>query len=149
DWKLYHGLIQDERFLGKWSPAQGLTQLLRDRLVSAADSVLQKYRDSSDPALTNFEWSKARLCLTYALELDPSDPELRGRIAILDGYLNLIGNPQLPRADQSETSFQMAAADLPRSPDPHLGLAYLYTYVFRNAGKAMGEFAEAEHRGFH
>jgi hypothetical protein len=149
DWNLYQRLLQKHGFLGRWSPALGLTQPFRLRLLAAADALLEKYRDSSDPALANFEWSKARLCLAYALEIDPSDRDSRGKLALLDGYLNLIRNPKLPKADQSETNFQIAAADLPRSPDPHLGLAYVYTYVFRNAGKAMGEFAEAERRGFH
>jgi hypothetical protein len=149
DWSYYQRLEKESGFLGRWSPVSGLTQPFRQRLVSAADMVLEKYRNSSDPTLANFEWAKARLGLTHALELDPSDVESRGKLALCDGYLNLIRNPELPKADQSETSFQAAAADLPRSPDPHLALAYFYTYVFRNAGKAMGEFAEAEHRGFH
>jgi hypothetical protein len=60
----------------------------------------------------------------------------------------LIENPKLPEAQRSETEFQMAAADLPRSADPHLGLARLYVYAFRNAGLALGQFSEAERRGF-
>ena len=155
DWSVYQRLQRDSGtgflagLLGRWSPAPGLKQPFRQRLLAAADAVLEKYRNSSDPALTNFEWSKARLSLTYALEIEPADVESRGKLALCDGYLNLIRNPELPKADQSETSFQVAAADLPHSPDPHLGLAYFYTYVLRNAGKAMGEFAEAERRGFH
>jgi hypothetical protein len=55
----------------------------------------------------------------------------------------------LPNAAWSETRFREAASDLPGSADPHLALARLYTYAYRNAGKALGEFAEAERRGFH
>jgi serine/threonine protein kinase len=149
DWNLYKRLARDGAFLGRSSPAAHLAQTLRRRLLSGADAVLEKYRNSSDPALANFEWSKARQSLGYALEIDPSDREARGKLALCDGFLNLIRTPKLPEADQSETSFQVAAADLPHSPDPHLGLAYFYTYVYRNAGKTMGEFAEAERRGFH
>ncbi|MBV8847268.1 MAG: serine/threonine protein kinase [Bryobacterales bacterium] len=148
DWNVYQKLKRDGVFLGRFSPAPGLAQAFRQRLISAADSVVEKYRNSSDPALANFEWSKAQLALTHAVEIDGADRESRGKLALCEGYLNLIRNPQLPKAEQSETSFQVAAADLPRSPDPHLALAYLYTYVFHNAGKAMGEFAEAERRGF-
>jgi serine/threonine protein kinase len=148
DWSLYQRLQHDGGFLGRWSPAPGLAQPFRQRLLAASDGVFEKYRNSSDPVLANFEWSKARLGLTYALEIEPSDLESRGKLALCDGYLNLIRNPNRPKADQSETNFQVAAADLPRSPDPHLALAYFYTYVLRNAGKAMGEFAEAERRGF-
>jgi hypothetical protein len=148
DWNLYQRLLQDKSIFAKLSPAQGLGQPLRQRLLAASNAVFEQYRNSSDPVLANFDWSKARAGLTHVLEIDPSDRESRGQLALCDGYLNLIRNPELPKAEQSETSFQVAAADLPRSADPHLGLAYFYTYVYRNAGKAMGEFAEAEHRGF-
>jgi hypothetical protein len=149
DWNLFQRLQKDSGFLGKLSPAPGMAQPFRHRLVAAADSVIEKYRNSSDPVLANFDWSKARLGLAYALEVDSADRESRGKMALCDGYLNLIRNPDLPKAEQSETNFQVAGADLPNSPDPHLALAYLYTYVYHNAGKAMGEFAEAERRGFH
>jgi hypothetical protein len=148
DWSLYQRLQQNNGPFRKWFPSPELAQPVRRRLLSVADAVLEKYRNGSDPALSNYEWSKARLGLTHALEIDPADHEARGKLALCDGYLNLIRNPELPKADQIETSFQIAAADLPRSPDPHLGLAYLYTYVYRNAGKALGEFSEAERRGF-
>jgi hypothetical protein len=148
DWNLYQRLKQDKGIFAKLSPAPDLGQPLRQRLLAASNAVFEQYRNSSDPSLANFDWSKARAGLTHALEIEPSDHESRGKLALCDGYLNLISNPHLPKAEQSETSFQVAAADLPRSPDPHLGLAYFYTYVYRNAGKAMGEFAEAEHRGF-
>ena len=37
---------------------------------------------------------------------------------------------------------------LPRSPDPHLALARLYTYSFRNVGQALAELHEAEQLGY-
>jgi len=148
DWNLYMRIERENRFLGTLSPAPGLAPALRANLLTVANAVIDAYRNSSDPALTDFDWSKARLTLSYALQLDPSDMEARGKLALCDGYLNLIENPKLPDAQRSETEFQMAAADLPRSPDPHLGLARFYIYVFRNAGLALGQFTEVERRGF-
>jgi serine/threonine protein kinase len=148
DWRLYKWIERENSFLGQFSPAYGLASPMRANLLAAAGAVIDAYRNSSDPALTDFDWSRARLALNYALQLDPADTEARGELALCDGYINLIGNPKLPGAQRSETEFQLAAADLPRSPDPHLGLARLYVYVSRNAGLALGQFSEAERRGF-
>src|SRR5262249_28059549 len=54
----------------------------------------------------------------------------------------------LPKASQSKSSFEEAASKLPRSPDPHLALARLYIYSFRNVGLAMAELHEAEQAGY-
>jgi pentapeptide MXKDX repeat protein len=148
DWNRYQRLDRENAFLGSFSPASFVTAQIRARLIYAADAVIQKYRESSDPALANYEWSKARLCLLHALEIDGSDRKARGMLALCDGYLSLIRDPNLRQAEQIQKNFQNAAADLPNSPDPHLGLASLDTYVFHNAGKALSEFAEAERRGF-
>ncbi len=148
DWNLYQRIEREHRFLGRASPALALSNPVRASLLATAGAVIDAYRNSSNPALTDFDWSKARLAFSYALQLNPSDFEARGKLALCDGYLNLIENPKLPDAQRSETEFQMAGADLPRSPDPHLGLARLYIYVFRNAGLALGQFTEAERRGF-
>jgi serine/threonine protein kinase len=148
DWNLYRKLEHENNFLGQFSPASGVARTFRAKLIAAADDVFDHYRNSSDASLSSFDWSRARLCLSYARQLDSTDREAHGKLALCDGYLNLIENPKLPKADLSETDFQMAAADLPRSPDPHLGLAWLYTYAFRNAGRAKSELTEAERRGF-
>lgn len=148
DWNLYKKLEHDNNFLGQFSPMNGVAQNFRAKLMTAADEVFERYRNSSDASLSDFDWSKARLALTYARQLNAADREAHGKLALCDGYLNLIQNPKLPKAQWSETDFQIAAADLPHSPDPHLALARLYTYTFRNAGKAKSEFTEAERRGF-
>lgn len=148
DWNLYQRLDRENRFLGRFSPASSLRPTVFASLVSAADAVIEGYRDSSNPSLGDFDWAKARLCLSYASQIDPAARELRGKLAMCEGYLNLMKNPELPGADRSEASFRQAALDLPRSPDSHLGLARVYTYAFRNAGKALAEFSEAERLGF-
>jgi len=147
-WNLYKRIERENTFLGRFSPAPALELPLRANLLSAAAAVIEAYRNSSDPSLTNFDWSTARAALRYALRLNPADFEVRGNLALCDGYINLIENPKLPKAQRSETEFQMAASDLPHSPDPHLGLARFYIYVFRNAGLALAQFSEAERRGF-
>jgi serine/threonine protein kinase len=148
DWDRLQRVSNENLVFARLSSAPQLAAEMRTRLKAAADAVITKYRDSSDASIANFEWTKARTALVYALEIDPSDLDGRGKLALCDGYLNLIRNPQLPKADQSETSFQIAAADLPRAPDPHLALALFYARVFHNAGKTVAEFTEAERRDF-
>ena len=41
-----------------------------------------------------------------------------------------------------------AASLMPRSPDPHLGLARIDVYSLKNIGKAMAELHEAQRLGF-
>ncbi len=149
DWNLYQRLERENAFLGRLSPAASLAWPMRRELVAAADEIIDAYRNSSDPAIHNFDWKKARVCLYDALQLSPGSRDLRGKLALADGYVNLIANPKLPGAAQSEKSFLQAAAMLPRSPDPHLALARLYTYAYLNAGKAAGEFTAAERLGYH
>lgn len=148
DWNLYARLAREGTYLGRFSPAARLGRTLRQRLMAAADEVIERYRNSSNPNPASFEWSKARQCLAHVLQLNRDDAEARGKLALCDGYLNLIRNPRLPGGAASEGQFRLAASLLPRSPDAHLGLAYLYTYTYRNAGQAMGELAEAERWGF-
>jgi serine/threonine protein kinase len=148
DWNLYQGLKQQDGALGRLSPVSLLTASLRGRLIGAADAVIERYRYSSEPQISSFDWQKARLCLQYALNLDPSDAAVRGKLALCDGYLNLIQNQQPPKATQSQANFQEAAARLPRSPDPHLALARLYVYSFHNVGRALAELHEASQLGY-
>ncbi len=148
DWNQYQKLQRENNFLGPFSPLHSLGKTFRSKLMSAADDVIERYRNSPDASLTAFEWPRARLCLAYARQIDENDREAHGKLALCDGYLNLIDHPNLPKAELSETDFLIAAADLPHSPDPHLGLARLYTYAFANAGKAKSEMIEAQRRGF-
>jgi hypothetical protein len=80
--------------------------------------------------------------------MDPADSKTKGKLEIAEGYLNMVKNPRRPRADLSIDDFRQAASYLPKSPDPHLGLARLYVYAFRNIGEAMPEFQQAEKLGY-
>ena len=148
DWGLYQSLKQQDRVLRRLSPVVLLASPLRARFTGAADAILDKYRNSSDPQISAFEWQKARLCLQHALDLAPSDSAARGKLALCDGYLNLIQNPKLPKAAQSKTNFEEAAARLPRSPDPHLALARYYVYAVHNVGQALAELHQAQQCGY-
>ena len=152
DWALFKTLEQRNvpaKFLGIFSPVTWLSQPLRTSYVSAADDVIERYRNKSNPLLNDTEWHKAQTALQHAAELDGSDPAIKGKLALTNGYLALLKNPQTEQtALQAKASFEEALSYLPRSPDPHLALARLYIYNFRNIGRALAEFSNAERFGF-
>jgi len=149
DWSLYKKLQQDNIPLGRFSPVGWLTIPLRSSYLAAADDVIERYRNSSDPSVAHFDWKKAQLCLQRAAELDGSDIAVRGKLALVDGYLVLLQSPPDDQTGfQAEAKFDAAASDLPRSPDPHLALARIWIYCFQNVGRAVAELAETERLGF-
>jgi hypothetical protein len=149
DWSLYKKLDERNLPLGRYSPVPWLSQPLRSSFLAAADDVIERYRNSSDPLLNAFDWQKANICLRRAAELDGSDPVVRAKLALTYGYLALLhGPPTEQTALRAKANFEEALSYLPRSPDPHLGLARLYIYNFRNVGRAVAEFSDAERFGF-
>jgi serine/threonine protein kinase len=149
DWTLYQDLKTRTQFLGPLSPLSFVEGRVRSNLLTAADSIIDGYRASAITRPSDFDWARARKCLSHALQIDPNDTKAKGKLALTQGYLNFIQNPRPPKASLSIDSFRQAASYLPRSPDPHLGLARLYVYAFRNIGEADAEFQQAEQLGFH
>ncbi|HYK17900.1 MAG TPA: serine/threonine-protein kinase [Bryobacteraceae bacterium] len=154
DWDLYQRIQRQNAFLGEFSPAARLGPPLRSNLLQAADEIIERYRNSSDPVIRDFDWAKAAACLDHALEMDRNDRAAQGKLALTNGYLNLIrADREVAKAQQTtiqaaQDNFQQAAKLLPRSPDPHLGLARIYVYSVKNMGQAVAEIGEAEHLGF-
>ncbi|MBV9759998.1 MAG: serine/threonine protein kinase [Acidobacteriaceae bacterium] len=148
DWSLFQALREKLGFLGEYSPIEPVEQAFEANLVASASNILDSFRHSTDGRLADFDWAKARLCLLHALELDPADAKSRGELALCDGYLELGDNPDAQRAAGSATHFREAESYLPRSPDPHLGLARAAIYGSHNIGLALAEFHQAEQSGY-
>lgn len=148
DWNLYQALKKRYSALTRIWPALSLDDRMRTNLAGAGDNIFETFRGSTDATLSDFDWSKACLCYRRALEVAPSDPVIKGKLAICEGYANLAKHPRLPQALLSITDFRQAESYLPRSPDPHLGLARIYIYALHNIGQAMAEFHEAERLGY-
>src|SRR5262249_25632904 len=143
DWDLFGRLQQQNAFLGEYSPANRLSGRIRTGLAQAADDVIERYRNSSDPTLQNFDWQKAVVCLRHLLEMDRSDRDVQGKLALCNGYENLMRGS----GHAAQSNFEEAVALLPRSPDPHLALARFYVYSEKNIGKAVAQFDEAQRLG--
>jgi hypothetical protein len=149
DWWLYQWTKQQSRFLGRFAPASSARESLHASFAGAANEIIERYRNSSQPAIENFDWGRAQVCLNHALDLDPGDKESRGKLALCKGYAQLVANPKsMEAAQRADANFAEAMSYLPRSPDPHLGVARLEIYAFHNVGRALAEFYEAERLGF-
>ena len=154
DWDLYRRLQQQNIFLGQLSPVRSLYEPLKTGLVSAAEEIIDRYRTSNDPALQDFDWQKARLCLQRALEMDDRDKATKGKLALCTGYANLLQadaeQPEMrpQRIQSAKSNFEEAIGFMPRMPDPHLGLARIDVYASKNVGKAVAELHEAQRLGF-
>jgi hypothetical protein len=122
--------------------------------LQAADDIIDRYRNNSDPAIENFDWQKAVVSLRHALEIDHSDHSAEGKLALAYGYVNLIraNSDQTGQrqtfVDAAQAKFVETSTLIPRSPDPHLGLARIYVYYVKNVGKAIAELHEAQRLGF-
>ncbi len=148
DWSLYQQIVERNKFLRKLSPALALRGPMRTNLLAGADNILESFRNSSDAQLGDFDWVKARQCLRYALEIEPSDLKAKGELALCNGYLKLRENTRGAKAALSIDDFRQAGSYLPRLPDAHLGLARVYVYTFHNIGQALAEFHQAEQLGY-
>ena len=148
DWQFYRALEKQNSFLGALSPIDWVRVPFRARLLAAASTVIDGFRNSTDPALDHFEWEKGQLALEHALDLDRGDRKTQSRKALCDGYVAMVRSGPVAAAANAQSDFERATRLDPSSPDPHLAMARLQVYGLHNAGQAAAEFLEAERRGY-
>ena len=154
DWDLYRRLRQSNSFLGQFSPVLSLYGPLKAGLLATADEIIDRYRTSNDPAIQNFDWQKAQLCLQRVMDMDERDKAAKGKLALCNGYLNLSrAEAEQPEGrarwiQAAKANFDEAIQYTPRAPDPHLALSRIYVYAYKNVGKAVAEMQEAQRLGF-
>ncbi len=147
DWQNYQTVKHRGLWWPRLSPNDDMEDAFRANLLDSANNLIGRFRRSSDDQPANFDWSRARLCLLYALEIDSLNTRARGQLHLCDGYLSLENVHQATPAYTIE-AFHRASALIPRSPDPHLGLARAYVYTVRNVGMALAEFHQAAQLGY-
>jgi tRNA A-37 threonylcarbamoyl transferase component Bud32 len=134
---------QEYGFLGRFSPAVELQAPLRAAYVAAADAVIDGYRAGADPSIQKTDWPKAQVCLEQALAMDATDPVSRGKLALVQGYIALPS-----QIENAKLKFIEAVTAIPASPDPHLAMARLYAYSYRDTERALAELTVAEALGY-
>lgn len=127
---------------------RGPRKAVEQRLVAAADHVIDSYRNT-DTVYEN-SWKGARDELAHALSLDPDDT-VRGKLRLTEGHLariNGTSHRSVPDLNEAVEKFTEADRLMPKSPDPELGLARVYVYGLKDIDKAYHALQEAERRGY-
>ena len=124
---------------------------LQKHLMADADRTIVKFRAPDGPPVTETDWTHARDDLSRAIELDPGDKTLHGKLRLVDGHLaRLRGTTeQDPRLlDDARQDFQAAAQSMKKSPDPWLGLAPLYISSLHDLARGEAAIRQANHLGY-
>ena len=124
---------------------------VKKKLVAAAESVIETYRNSDSQPVYENDWKRARSFLARALEIDPGDETVRGELRLCEGQIDRINGVSHHNAavlNEAVQKFEEAQQALPRSPDPELGLARVYVYGLKDIDKAYAALQEAERRGY-
>ncbi|MBV9303169.1 MAG: protein kinase [Acidobacteriaceae bacterium] len=149
-WMRYQGLTK-RMHLGIF--LWGAKGALRKRLVGAADETIAEYRNSDAPMISETQWADARNDLSRALEVDPNNGGITGRLRLVEGHIdridamNLRGTARQKRLNEAVNKFTEAEDLLKRSPDPYLGLANVYIYDLNDVERAQDALRKAAHYG--
>jgi tetratricopeptide (TPR) repeat protein len=131
----------------------GARSALKKQLIAAADSTIAEYRNEDAPAVYIGQWQQARNVLSRALELDPDDNGVKGRLRLCEGHIDRItagglhGVARQKRLGEAVQRFEEAAALMKKSPDPYLGLARIYSYDLNDMDKAEEALRKADDYG--
>ena len=154
DWDLFQRLQQQNAFLGEFSPAIAVSSRVQASLLAAADDVIERYRNSSDPAIEDFDWQKAALCLRHAARDGDRDKSAQGKLALCNGYVNLLlakrsrpssGSRDGKRRRRISRKRRLCCRALPIRIWVWLASTFIRS---KNVGKAIAELHEAQRLGF-
>jgi tetratricopeptide (TPR) repeat protein len=123
---------------------------IQSRLISVADSVINEYRSSDAPSVSETEWVQAQGALSKAFQIDPSDRNVKGKLYLVEGHLSRIRGTSRGTSkmlQEARAKFEQSAEMLPKSPDPYLGLARLYVYSLHDVDRAEDALKAADKRG--
>jgi hypothetical protein len=129
---------------------RGARNAVLDRMISSADRVIDDYRSSESPSVSEADWVRAHDILAKALELDPGNKEIRGRMYLADGHINRIRGTSRSNGkllNEARARFEEAEDLIPKSPDPYLGLARLYVYSLKDIDRAEQALKTAGKKG--
>jgi len=129
----------------------GPRRAVKKKMVEAADRVIETYRNGDAQPVYENDWKRARLYLAHALELDPGDETVRGKLRLCEGQIdriNGISHRNVAMLNEAVQKFEEAEQAMPRSPDPELGMARVYVYGLKDIDRAYAALQQAEHNGY-
>jgi serine/threonine-protein kinase len=130
---------------------RGPRNVVKQKFVSAADHVIDTYRNNEGQQIYEKDWERARTMAAHALAVDPPDDTVRGKLRLSEGHISRIngGSHRSPQElNTAVEQFTEAQRLMPKSPDPELGLARVYVYGLKDIDKAYLALQEAQKRGY-
>ena len=128
----------------------GPRKVVKQKLVAAADHVIDTYRNSESQPVSEKDWERARTMAAHALATDPDD-NIRGKVRLAEGHLARINGTAHRKPEELNLAVEKFVESrklMPKSPDPDLGLARLYVYGLKDIDKAYEALQEAQKNGY-
>jgi serine/threonine protein kinase len=146
-WRRYSQLASRSHVgISMWSARNALN----NRLMNDVDHVIARYEEPYPPLVPESDWMRAQAEAAHALELEPNDKDIHGKLRLIDGHLARIrgtARHDSKLLEESRQDFEDAAKYMKKSPDPWLGLARLDIYSFHDVDHGEAAIKEAERRG--
>jgi tetratricopeptide (TPR) repeat protein len=129
---------------------RGPRKAVAEKLVAAADRVIDTYRNNDAQQVYENDWQRAHTMLLHALSADPDDRAAHGKLRLCEGHIARINGASHKSAAELNDALQKfgeAQQLLPRASDPALGLARVYVSL-KDVDKAAAAFHQAESNGY-
>lgn len=125
---------------------------LRQEQEQVAEDPIREFRNSDAPIIYRQQWAQAHNALARALELDPDNRTIQGKLALVEAHVDRIdaaarNAPRQKLLNTAVTKFEQAGELLRNSPDPYLGLARLYVYDLLDLDRAEDALKKAADYG--
>jgi hypothetical protein len=148
-WDRYQVLSKRTHLPGTmWS----VSNALRQEQEQVAEDPIREFRSSDAPVIYRQQWAQAHNALARALELDPDNRTIQGKLALVEAHIDRIdaagrNAPRQKLLNTAVTKFEQAGELLRNSPDPYLGLARLYVYDLLDVDRAEDALKKASEYG--
>ncbi|WP_109488736.1 serine/threonine-protein kinase [Occallatibacter savannae] len=146
-WRRYSQLASRSHVgISLWSARDALS----NRLMNDVDHVIARYEEPDPPLVPESDWMRAQAEASHALQLEPNDKDIHGKLRLIDGHLARIRGTARHDSrllEESRQDFEDAAKYMKKSPDPWLGLARLDIYSFHDLEHGEAAIKEADRRG--
>ena len=142
-WTQYQSIMsRDHLSFVTW----GIGSPLKSKLMEAGDVPILDLRNNEFPTARQKAWSQSIVYFSHALEVEPGDRIIKGKLRLCEGHLARItatGATRQQTLNDAARKFHESADLLKRSPDPYLGLALLYSYSFNDPDQAKQALDQA------
>ena len=135
-WDHYQKIVKRKHLgIDTW----GIGGPLKSELMAAGEGPIADFRENDYPTARERQWGNSVRYFSHALELEPGDKTIKGKLRLCEGHLERItaaGAARQEMLNDAAAKFREAASLLKKSPDPYIGLARLYSYNLGDCDRA-------------